>query len=233
MSMKWQINWSLYNVPKRYHSGIIPYIQLIPNSGFKEKLGDVWIDLRNLKFIKDGISIEAAKPQPILSNTAPIVLTRSNFYRHDLISEEELSSKIGLDTNNFKKQVTVEVKVFIVKNTLKLIEEVEIDPPCTGLHDFSALLASSESESKERFCDVTLIVASLPTQFKAYAHKAILATRSEVFKMMFLHDMQESATNEIKLSDIEPDVLKELLTYIYTWGKSQYCTSCGVSLASC
>ena len=219
LSMKWQINWRYYFS----HFKIIPYIQLIPNPGFEEKLGDVWIDLRNLKFIKDGISIEA-EPKPILSSTTPIVLTRSNFYRHDLISKEELSSKIGLNTDNFQKQVTVEVKVFIVKNTLEIIEEVKIDPPCTGLCDFSALLASSESESKERFCDVTLTVAqnefedeSLPTQFKAYAHKAILATRSEVFKMMFSHNMQESATNEIQLSDIEPDVLKELLTYIYTW----------------
>ena len=154
--MKWQLNWrQCAHHENPFCEVIVPYIQLIPNPGFKEKLGDVWIDLRNLKFIKDEISIKTA----ILSNTAPIALTRSNSYQHDLISEEELSSKIVLDTNNFKRQVTVEVEVFIVKNTLEISEEVEIDPPCTGLRDFSALLAFSESESKERFCDVTFIVA--------------------------------------------------------------------------
>ena len=33
---------------------------------------------------------------------------------------------------------------------------------------------------------------------------------------MFSLDMKESATNIVNLSDIKPDVLKELLTYIYT-----------------
>ena len=37
-----------------------------------------------------------------------------------------------------------------------------------------------------------------------------------MFAKMFSSDMMESATNTLTLPDIEPDVLKELLTYIYT-----------------
>ena len=55
-----------------------------------------------------------------------------------------------------------------------------------------------------------------PTQTDFYVHKAILASRSPVFAKMFSSDMLESATNTLTLPDIEPDVLKELLTYIYT-----------------
>ncbi len=48
------------------------------------------------------------------------------------------------------------------------------------------------------------------------AHKSILATRSEVFAAMFQHPMKEQSTNQIKIEDIEPEVFKELLRFIYT-----------------
>ena len=80
-----------------------------------------------------------------------------------------------------------------------------------------------EEESREKFCDLTLTAPILQSQgeletpcVKFFAHKAILAVRSPVFARMFMHNMQESVANAVNLPDIDPDVLKELLIYIYT-----------------
>lgn len=46
---------------------------------------------------------------------------------------------------------------------------------------------------------------------------------------MFEHNLQESATNIVTLSDITPEVFKELLTYIYT-GRAPNILACAGSL---
>ena len=48
------------------------------------------------------------------------------------------------------------------------------------------------------------------------AHTVILAARSPVFERMFAHDMRESSTSEVSITDIEPPTLQEMLLYIYT-----------------
>lgn len=47
-------------------------------------------------------------------------------------------------------------------------------------------------------------------------HKAILASRSEVFKVMLDSDFKETEANEVLLiNDIEEDVMEAILEYIY------------------
>jgi speckle-type POZ protein len=48
------------------------------------------------------------------------------------------------------------------------------------------------------------------------AHKIVLAARSEVFKAMFQHATKEKSTNHVEIEDIEPEIFKELLRFIYT-----------------
>lgn len=48
------------------------------------------------------------------------------------------------------------------------------------------------------------------------AHKNILAARSTVFSAMLTHNMTESITNIITITDISYDVMKEVLRFIYT-----------------
>ncbi|KAJ1189023.1 hypothetical protein NDU88_005776 [Pleurodeles waltl] len=43
--------------------------------------------------------------------------------------------------------------------------------------------------------------------------------RSPVFNAMFEHEMEESRKNRVHIKDIDPDVFKELMGFIYT-GKS-------------
>ena len=47
-------------------------------------------------------------------------------------------------------------------------------------------------------------------------HKCILKARSQVFAAMFQHDMQEAKTGQVVIKDIQPDIFKELLFFIYS-----------------
>ncbi|KAL5510493.1 hypothetical protein EMCRGX_G006049 [Ephydatia muelleri] len=51
-------------------------------------------------------------------------------------------------------------------------------------------------------------------EFKA--HKAVLAARSPVFSAMFEHEMEESRKNRVEISDLDQEVMQEMLAYIYT-----------------
>ena len=174
-----------------------------------------------------------------------IVLRKKEHYKCDIASTD---SPIAVP--NTPSTIAFEVDVYPIKNTFDIIDPVAI-PPCPMLQDFRGMLAFSEEESKQKFCDVIITCTATneedddpnseelsdsedseeeaqqqqlqqqerkAKENKAifYAHKAILAARSTFFAKMFSVDMKESATNVVSLVDIEPDVLKELLTYIYS-----------------
>jgi speckle-type POZ protein len=82
-------------------------------------------------------------------------------------------------------------------------------PECRLSEDLGALFES------QRFYDVTLAVAGREFQ----AHKAVLAARSPVFAAMFEHEMEERKHNRVEITDVDTDVLREMLRFIYT-GKS-------------
>ena len=68
------------------------------------------------------------------------------------------------------------------------------------------------------FSDITLIVGDQ----RFPVHKALLASRSPVFAGMFRHiEMEENKQGIVQIKDLEPDVLKEMLKYIYTGKASQ------------
>lgn len=73
-------------------------------------------------------------------------------------------------------------------------------------NDFASLFESG------KYADITIHVKKQTF----LAHKCILATRSSVFASMFEHDMEEARTSTVEVSDIDADVFKEFLRYIYT-----------------
>lgn len=64
----------------------------------------------------------------------------------------------------------------------------------------------------QKFSDVILSVNGR----EFFAHKAILAARSPVFAAMFEHDMEEKKQNRVEITDMDADVMKEMLRFIYT-----------------
>lgn len=50
-----------------------------------------------------------------------------------------------------------------------------------------------------------------------WAHKIVLAARSEYFNIMFTSGFKENAENEVFMQEINPHVLSLLIDYIYTY----------------
>ncbi|XP_073841519.1 speckle-type POZ protein-like [Musca autumnalis] len=75
------------------------------------------------------------------------------------------------------------------------------------INDFEKLFVDN------KFTDIVL-VARDGTEFKA--HKLILSGRSEVFSTMLHNDFLENKTNRITIDDMDADVMKEMLNFIYT-----------------
>ncbi|XP_034349432.1 TD and POZ domain-containing protein 1-like [Arvicanthis niloticus] len=65
---------------------------------------------------------------------------------------------------------------------------------------------------KSLFTDCCLLVAG----HEFGAHKAILAARSPVFRAMFEHEMKESLTNHVEIQDLDPQVFREMMRFIYS-----------------
>ena len=62
-------------------------------------------------------------------------------------------------------------------------------------------------------CDVQF---HLPRNQKIGGHVLILAARSPVFATMFATDMLEAKTGKVVIKDIQPEIFKELLHFIYS-----------------
>jgi len=81
-------------------------------------------------------------------------------------------------------------------------------------NNLGQLLASPE----ELFSDVVLEVGEKegrPVE-ELLCHANILSARSLVFRAMFKHDTAEARTKRVRVPDIEPPVVRQLLLYMYT-----------------
>jgi len=76
--------------------------------------------------------------------------------------------------------------------------------------DLSRLLASPE----DMFSDMKLLCGE--RRVELLCHTNILAARSPVFQTMFMHDTAEAQNKVVEMTDVEPEVAKEMLQYIYT-----------------
>lgn len=61
--------------------------------------------------------------------------------------------------------------------------------------------------------DVTIIGKD---NYQIQAHRAILVARSEMFRAMFDHEMNEKKTNQVILDDIDGEVLSAMVHFMYT-----------------
>ncbi|OBS73599.1 hypothetical protein A6R68_15861, partial [Neotoma lepida] len=110
----------------------------------------------------------------------------------------------------YDDQLTLLCKVSMVQESFSISNQstkpgIQV-PRCTLADDLGELWENS------RFTDCCLVVAG--QEFRA--HKAILAARSPVFRAMFEHDMEESKRNRVEIHDLEPQVVKAMMGYIYT-----------------
>ncbi len=62
--------------------------------------------------------------------------------------------------------------------------------------------------------DLTILLGSKREIF--HAHRCILSVRSEVFHTMFTSNMKETSKGELMITDYESNVIKAMLSYLYT-----------------
>ncbi|UYV69894.1 SPOPL [Cordylochernes scorpioides] len=79
-------------------------------------------------------------------------------------------------------------------------------PECKIIENMKFLLES------KKLSDISLIVSG----HTVHAHKNILAARSPVFAAMFEHEMKENKENLVEIEHMEPEVLEEMVRFIYT-----------------
>ena len=84
---------------------------------------------------------------------------------------------------------------------------LKLTPPSTLRKDLKNLMKEGY------FSDVSFI---LEDGSVIKAHKAILASRCEVFKTMLTSSMKEGLKDEIEIKDTNPEVFKNIINYIYT-----------------
>ncbi|CAO2599069.1 Speckle-type POZ protein [Lemmus lemmus] len=107
-------------------------------------------------------------------------------------------------------QLTIVCRGVQVPDSHRISEEStkpEIQAPrCTLADDLGELWGNPH------FTDCCLVVAGQ----EFWAHKAILAARSPVFRAMFEHDTEERRNNCVEIHDLEPEVFKAMMSFIYT-----------------
>ncbi|GAB2233667.1 hypothetical protein Droror1_Dr00002895 [Drosera rotundifolia] len=101
--------------------------------------------------------------------------------------------------------------------------EMEIDELKSKIA-FLRLSNQSSSSCLPPFTDVVLIASDecgdgddgVDVDVAVSAHRAVLVSRSPVFKAMFEAEMEESISGTIKISDVTYDSLRAFVNYLYT-----------------
>ncbi|WAR05495.1 RDX-like protein [Mya arenaria] len=107
-------------------------------------------------------------------------------------------------------KLTIFCEVSVVGDTVNVSGQSN----CTPVKVPECRLSDDMGSLHERalFSDVTLCVGGR----EFLAHKAILAARSMVFNAMFAHEMEEKKQNRVDIEDVEHEVMREMLRFIYT-----------------
>lgn len=122
---------------------------------------------------------------------------------HNYKDDFEVDEKSG---RLFDNDCTILCDITIDSDIAEAESKYSIDPRLNELDYLDYLLEDL------KFSDVTFKVKK---RF-FHVHKNILSIRSPVFEVMFKHDMKEKINNTVDIEDIEPEVFKEMLQFIYT-----------------
>lgn len=156
----------------------------------------------------------------LLNENSAVVLTK--YTKQRLRSYESYIGSIDMGTykelNELKLELPSLKMMRILCNIsiyLGTIEHVDFSDEKVKPESFSSEKLSTGLKSfvqSQTYSDVTLISNGV----KFPAHKIILSAQSPVFNAMFQSNMVESKKNEVMIEDIKPEVLKEMLHYLYT-----------------
>lgn len=71
---------------------------------------------------------------------------------------------------------------------------------------------NKQRTDNEQLCDISLVVGEMTIP----AHRSVLAASSPYFLAMFSANMKESFSNVVEMKDVQPDIMKNLIDFVYT-----------------
>ncbi|GBO24480.1 TD and POZ domain-containing protein 4 [Araneus ventricosus] len=81
----------------------------------------------------------------------------------------------------------------------------------------SSVTTTASEVLKSLYTDQILCDVKLRTQMETFpAHRNILSARSPVFRTMFTSDMREKTSQFVDIPDVDADILRYMLQYVYT-----------------
>ncbi|XP_011871172.1 PREDICTED: speckle-type POZ protein A-like [Vollenhovia emeryi] len=148
---------------------------------------------------------------------------------------EEISNHDELHAHKFEEGGCITIKNFLKRDEclqyadtgrfpdnkliiycqISVIEDIMVFPQQSALHvpEQSTLLDNlGLLFDDQKFSDVTIAVRGKEFQ----VHKVILAAQSPVLSAMFEHEMKERETNRVDITDMDPEVWREMVRFIYT-----------------
>ena len=217
---EWSLLWEYCSSISYYDRIHDVQLKFHPPQEFEEKMNDIYLLVSNINFcVKDEKGNSTQFRNASLGHTSiiPIKLSKQTKYKYDLPRQLIANDCVRYCEANFDKVANVRVEVVFLGYSLNIISEVSV-PPLTIRADLGSLLTFTTEERNKKFTDIEIIIkqGEGTSPVHLFAHKAILAARSPVFEKMFEHDLKEKVTNAVDVVDIDPEVFKELLTYIYT-----------------
>jgi len=172
----------------------ITFVLNIPRSlysGFGE------LKSKELNIKGPGCKNSSWRLQVSLSRSLPFKVSLKN------LTDEDILINITLEDADFKN------------DTLKLIFEISglgYDALSKNYHQGQLSQHLNLLFTSNKYADITIECGD--KKFKC--HKIILASRSPVFKTMFDADMKEKEAGSVEIKNMTPEVLKNMLKYIYT-----------------
>lgn len=226
LDMQWTLKWNIGNVVAEQY--LVLQLEIKPEVNLAEMLRDIWV---TLGFISMSFKSSKGNTKRIHHDSNAIVLVTPikltsqadkcyccHIFGNEHVNKDCLLPQLFIPLPK-GGTFTFSVHLLLLKYNLMFGNKLgSLHKPKMG-----AMLSFSEEESKNKFSDVTLVATppatdgdEAPTPVKFYAHKVVLAAHSPVFAKMLEHEMKEGATDEVTIPDVEPVVLKEMLTFMYT-----------------
>ena len=160
--------------------------------------------------------------EPIQVKTSFVNARRQRVFINEIFVDKGTAMPIRVNTID-KHTLLQQVNSLIVDGKITILCHIQT---CQKRATVSASIAGvANLENKEEllkdfehlFENMTLSDVTFNIRGQTFpAHKVILAARSPVFAAMFQHPTKENLTGIVDVPDIEVNVFKELLCYIYT-----------------
>ena len=126
------------------------------------------------------------------------------FFVNDIEVVEDEKLRLRYDNYFFNGKLTIQVEadLFFLADTIQF-DSLPSDEVSKGIY----------SLYKDEVLTDTIIKCQ-DKEFKV--HRVVLASQSPVFRAMFEADMKEKQSGVIEVSDITPEAMSDLVTYLYT-----------------